>query len=569
MIRQFSTLLLLALLASAASGATVYVAQTATGDGSGSSTSNRKAITTINSSWGLSAGDTLSLGGTFNNSLTIGGSGAAGNPIAVLFESGAKMSAPYWNPPAINIGSMSNIVINGGVNGLIIATANGSGLAYSNTCTGLTIDSGALNVTIQNLTISNMYVRTPGSGENSPGAFSPRADTACMIIRGCNINVISNTTCNAEVGINVGCWGGTIPQHDVTIFGNHLYGHCISIAVGSGNGGNPFYNFNIISNQFDHWGAWSAIAPGTGNIHLNGIYAFSNYGPPNTISNVVISHNWFGPDVYANANTVNTTACIHLSTDGDKLIAANGMDAVGNHAAINWKVFNNVFVNTNGNQNIAPWANGFISQYGFFGNSIIANNTVLSTNFNGSFVSTYASGYGVAVPQVINNFCLSIQRAENAAGYADFGGNTNINTTFHSDYNVFNMLTGSGCMVIPLWAITNISNGQVDWGNWNSTEMIYGIHLSNFCAGVVFDVHSSTKAPLINAFGQPLTNDTVLVNAGTNLTSWGIVNDFYGNPRPTTGPWTIGAFQMAGTASALQTVSPPSIISIGPGPATQ
>lgn len=38
------------------SAATVYLAQTATGDGSGSGTGNRMALVTINSSWTLSAG---------------------------------------------------------------------------------------------------------------------------------------------------------------------------------------------------------------------------------------------------------------------------------------------------------------------------------------------------------------------------------------------------------------------------------------------------------------------------------------------------------------------------------
>src|ERR1039457_6396851 len=82
-----------AMISSATTG-TIYLAQTAAGDGSGSSTGNRMALATINSSWTLNPGDTLSLGGTFTNALNIRGSGTAGNPITILFEPNAKFSAP-------------------------------------------------------------------------------------------------------------------------------------------------------------------------------------------------------------------------------------------------------------------------------------------------------------------------------------------------------------------------------------------------------------------------------------------------------------------------------------------
>jgi hypothetical protein len=32
---------------------------------------------------------------------------------------------------------------------------------------------------------------------------------------------------------------------------------------------------------------------------------------------------------------------------------------------------------------------------------------------------------------------------------------------------------------------------------------------------------------------------------GTNLTAWGITNDYAGNTRPASGNWTIGAYQTA------------------------
>jgi hypothetical protein len=112
------------------------------------------------------------------------------------------------------------------------------------------------------------------------------------------------------------------------------------------------------------------------------------------------------------------------------------------------------------------------------------------------------------------------------------------------DYNVYSR---------PKSTYNGTSSGE-DFGYPNTP---YTTHLSYLSwtdwtnkvwfPGVKFDQHSSTNEPLFNTVTfQPLTNDTVLIGQGTNLTSWGITNDFYGNTRPATGPWTIGAFQEAG-----------------------
>jgi hypothetical protein len=43
----------------------------------------------------------------------------------------------------------------------------------------------------------------------------------------------------------------------------------------------------------------------------------------------------------------------------------------------------------------------------------------------------------------------------------------------------------------------------------------------------------------------------VAIGNGTNLTAFGITDDFAGNPRPSTGPWTIGAYQSGTNAPAI------------------
>src|SRR5438132_776393 len=82
------------------------------------------------------AGTIVHLCGTFTGTLnstmlTAQGSGASGNPVTLLFETNANFTSPAWNSPngAINIGGRNFITIDGGTNGIIQNTANGTNLA--------------------------------------------------------------------------------------------------------------------------------------------------------------------------------------------------------------------------------------------------------------------------------------------------------------------------------------------------------------------------------------------------------------------------------------------------------
>ncbi len=705
--------------------AEIYVSQNGGGDGSSSGLT--QSLAWLNSNWStVNPGDTVHLVGTVGNTLTIGKSGNAGSPITVKFESGAQMSAPFWSPAAIVTGSYSNIVIDGGVNGLIIATANGTGLAYTNTSRGVFVGepSGPNTpsfVTVQNLTISNMYVRIPGSIEPSPGDLN-NATTQGIIFYGSHIAVINNVISGAEVGIAMSSWSPGITNRDIAIFGNQLYRNCISL-TGGGDGSvsnSVLSDVNIVSNRLDHWSEWSNPAMQS-DIHLDGIYLFLIHGINSdycTISNLVISHNYFGPDVFAYTTTTNLMISItnqpanldsltltvlgvrktftfknspSLATDvrigastsetADNLKAVlktfydycpqRGNNSIVNftwpandtsdawsqsgsleltvqgplhpnnttspmfmtwytttplrHVAFNFKVFNNIVVWTNQSDAQTPWASGFF-RCNASGNSILANNTVISTHWHHSDGYTYGAGTGIVLSddpvKIYNNFTkdLSSQILYDGNTYL-----TNFNSGLASDYNCWslpitsyvgnnsdfygppasvyygtntliinyvsnvsatnnaftNRNTGQSCCYsAPYWILaggalvgkfTNTApvgtytngdaramviydraaNGDMgySWKDWTNKPF--------FGVADKFDRHSKTSSPLINAVTyQPLASDTVLVNAGTNLTSWGIVNDFYGNPRPATGPWTIGAFQ---TTSAQKTVLPPTI----------
>ena len=699
------------------------------------------------------------------------------------------MSAPFWSPAAIVTGSYSNIVIDGGVNGLIIATANGTGLAYTNTSKGVSMGDLAGYITVKNLTISNLYVRTPGCNEYSPEGLSQTSagTTVGVEIRGSHINVISNTIDGAEAGVSIKSWGGGFTNSDINVFANSIYNVCMSGNI-AGDGGTPnshLYNVAIVSNRCDHWSTWSAALPGTGTIHLNGFFMFLTAGhsintnnltvrmptyypanypttfttngvtiaysnivgtyvaagynswakgsyvitndtvagifrliangtvllnatPPESIyetylsgvgfwsyadqylttspytngwpiigyqkidntttciiSNVVVSHNYFGPDVLANTVVTNVDIAItNVPTDGQSLIVTfdgvtktfvfkttpsvatdvkivvgvdnaatkmltaqqlalvmrtnysylvewkqNNNPSLRNivnmssraNGTLTWsgssclkfmptpgvagdyslrpnntsavlqqstygdditfpnvydvKVFNNVFVWTNKSRWQTTWNNGYC-QYAGRGNSIVANNTLISQVVNRDGIvsgqgAAFAIGHNPA--HIFNNFTLDFTTQTT---FDPNTGLTNYNSGTQIDYNCWGrpntlwlstLLNQYDFYTPPIAPFGNFN--PTYWVNWKK-NVLYGF-------STPFDQHSKTNCPLINAVTyQPLASDTVLVNAGTNLTSWGIVNDFYGNPRPATGPWTIGAFQ---TTSAQKTVLPPTI----------
>lgn len=711
-----------------ANAAEIYISQN--GGGDGSATGNAQSLAWLNSNWAtVNPGDTVHLVGTLGNTLTVGKSGNPGSPITVRFESGAQMSAPFWSPAAIVTGSYSNIVIDGGVNGLIIATANGTGLAYTNTSRGVFVGepSGPNKpsfVTVQNLTISNMYVRLPGSLEPSPGDLN-NAVTQGIILYGSHIAIMNNVISGAEVGIAMSSWSPGLTNRDITIFGNQIYRNCISL-TGGGSGTTPnsvLSDVNIVSNRFDHWSEWSNPATSS-NLHLDGIYLFLAAGPGSdycTISNVVISHNYFGPDVFVYTTTTNlminiikqpanldsltltvfgvtktftfknspslaTDVQIGASTsqtaDNLKAVLKNfydyypqrGNNSIVNftwsindtsyawsqsgsleltvqgplhpnnttspmfmtwytttplqHVAFNFKVFNNIMVWTNQSDAQTPWSSGLF-RCNASGNSILANNTVISTHWRHSDGYTYGAGTGIVLSddpvKIYNNFTRDLSSqimydgntyltnfnpglaidyncwAQPITSYVGnnndfygppatvyYGTNTliiNYVSNVSATNNIFtNYNTGQSCYYsAPYWIL---SGGALS-GRFTNTTLV-GTYTNGGARAVViydraansdmgyawkdwtnktffgvadkFDSHSKTSSPLINAVTyQPLASDTVLVNAGTNLTSWGIVNDFYGKPRPATGPWTIGAFQ---TTSTLKIILPPSILTV-------
>jgi hypothetical protein len=192
-------LLLICLVSTPCLAEDLYYAQSQAGDFSGSSCANAIAIGSI--AWGdgtgkIGAGDTVHLCGTITSPLTIGGSGTDNttNVITIKFETGAKFSAGTWgdypNTGAIIASAKNYIVIDGGTNGAIETTANGTGLTYQHYSVGILV-SGSHSWTVKNLSVINNYVRINGTEANAYGGaiqFRTIAATGNIVIDNCTVS---------------------------------------------------------------------------------------------------------------------------------------------------------------------------------------------------------------------------------------------------------------------------------------------------------------------------------------------------------------------------------------------
>ena len=174
----------LALVCAAARANDIYVAQAATGSNTGQSCADAHDYAFFNSSgnWGLRAnqigpGTTVHLCGTFtaepgsSGYLTFQGSGSEGSPVTLRFESGALLQCAYWGPNgAIFSSGRSYLVVDGGANGVIQATDNGTSLGNQRDGKGVFLTM-CDNCEVKNLSIANIYVHSSAADESGQDTY--------------------------------------------------------------------------------------------------------------------------------------------------------------------------------------------------------------------------------------------------------------------------------------------------------------------------------------------------------------------------------------------------------------
>ncbi|HVM77365.1 MAG TPA: Ig-like domain-containing protein, partial [Candidatus Paceibacterota bacterium] len=497
----------------------IYISQSGSGTGSGSDCSNTHPVSWFNASgnWGSNAGQigpgtTVHLCGTFtapagtSNYLTFQGGGTSGNPITLKFESGALIQAPYWSGAAIDLTSKSYVTVDGGTNGTIQATANGTNLANQQD-NGECINNGfpasvSTNVTVQNVTCQNLYVD------------ASLADNGGEDTYGFDIWNVSNLTIQNNV------------IHDLK------WGIRNSYAIN-----NTYSNLTIKNNtiyNIDHgWFGGDSNVGGTGaivsNMYIYGntVHDFANWD--NALDNN--HHDGF----HLNANSANTRFSNFFLYDnylyGDVGMYANAgffsYPTANNESGV--YIFNNVFINTSSNH---CWADGFVAFYSVSpGPLLVTNNTLVS-----KAVSCKDNGLDYGASQGLTFENNIIQNTANASVYAM--PNSTLSGLNYNDYSLS-----------PSWAYN---------GTWYST-------LASWTSATGFDTNSTVANPNLNASYIPQTGSSA-IGSGVNFYSicsgqpnpglGALCSDYAGNPRPASGAWDIGAYYVGSGGGGGDTTPP-------------
>lgn len=501
----------------------VFIAQAASGSANGSSCSSPYAYTYFNTSgnWTsgtpsgtkIGPGTTIHICGTISvaagtEALAFQGSGTNGYPITLYFESGAVLKSPQWprdgNGGAIDLRANSYIVVNGngGANGatqgIIEATANGdSGAAcLSGSCTyhggsnGIGATAVANNITIEGLSIIDMYVTAPGV-PNGGGA-------TCMYDNGTITNWTITNNLMHDMGWCISFqYGGT--SSGITISNNQIYNIDHGIALGSPAAGNTLTNVNIYGNNIHDYSNWDTPS---NSWHHDGIHIWGyNNNGSDTITGVNIYNNKFGGCIGQNV-----TAHIFLETNS------------GNTK--NVAIYNNTLIDTcNGTDN--P---GLLTSAD--PNFRIFNNTFIGSPSDTCVGTSWGSGI---------NFINNVVSGCNELMYVTSGGGFAAGQLHN---NIYANCPSSNCFAY----LGNYSGSFSTWRSETGQDAAPSAYVS--------------KAD-IPAAGVPHSRSPVF-GAGANLTSLctgqlaALCSDINGNARPSSGPWTVGAYSASGSSSAPQ-----------------
>ncbi len=393
------------------------------------------------------------------------------------------------------------------------------------------------------MTITNLYIRTPGSTDPVTVGNCITANGSGITISNCNLS-----DCSGPISYSGPGTGDTV-KSNLLIINNRILNCNHGISIGMGNSACFLTNWSIIGNLLDHFDVYDGYPSGN---HMDGIIILNNTDDNTScLVNGYIAKNTWGPHFEFSGSAHGDTAAIAMYLDGTWPQCQN------------LKIVNNVFQHFGASM----WADGYLGAAG--SNVVVACNT--DENLDG-----VATQHGVLF-SVAGTNCLVADNLLTTPGggtalYALFpGGNNSVGfpwpnngptnlsvlTTYfgslYSDYNVF--LAASGVVNFAFGLQTNIA-GASQWGplsftalhNWQTysdNEWSWTPPIWNTTHA---DPHSAVGAPLfVSGTFIPSSSDTIAHGQGTNLTTYGITTDFNGAARPASGPWDIGAFVAGGS----------------------
>jgi len=490
-----------------ASASDIYLAQSSAGSANGADCADARTVS--GTPW--SAGNTYHLCGTITSQVAPNANGSASSHITIVFEANAKISMPaipdYAGGGGINLAGRQFVDVDGGSNGIIESTANGTSKASHINSVGINVDSTS-NVTIHNIVFQNLFVNGCcsdgsqfGQGIYGQGAISNLRfyNNTCTQLFSCvqlqetataiNVEVDHNSLPNQDVG-----WGIVVVMGTTGFSVTGVYIHDNDITPGSGTG--------INSNSATFVGTNSWCTGTTDLTHLDPIHTWSQGSTPDGVYSEYIYNNYIHGYFCVNQGVANSTAAIFWEAH-----------VTGGNAPNTATVFNNLILMQGGH----PGDGAIFPQAGTDGN--IYNNTIDCTGADSGSLGTE---FGGGTDAYFNNLIIGC----NEAVLFDGG-------SYSGDYNDWFNIGAGG------W-------GQQTFAQWKSSQPGQ-------------DTHSITANPKLNS-DHTLQAGSPAIGVGSNLTSKNITQldtskplnvgvgyvSALGVPRSSSGGWDLGAYAFNG-----------------------
>jgi hypothetical protein len=530
---------LVLVLTTAAMGADIYITQSTSGSDSGANCANAHSAAWFNSN--ATGGNTYHLCGTFTGSanstmLQPSQGGSNGSPLIIFFEAGAVLTSPQWSTNgAIRI-SQNYVVLDGGMNGLVTATDNGSpanascpswpGYTYHVSSMGVNIGS-AHDVEVKNLTVSHIYRNDGTCYYNDDTGGSTSAAINVYSSATYNISIHDNNAGGASIGIAYGYSGYSVDN--IQIYRNSISDMSWGIEFVDGSGTtSTATNSAIYGNTITGWETWKCPAsssfcnPGVPDAyHKDGIFLWKPLG--NTVRTTIDIYNNY---IYGDMSG-GSTAGVYLTYGG-------GSGAYNNLVG---RIFNNVIALTPAGVGI--WFGGGVGNNNGdgTGDQLVYNNTLIGSTNNMGIIFYNGGSAGYSRGYVQNNIFSGWGLAMGAQG----GGVNHFTTScLGCDYNIYyNIGTGPTNKMFD-------STETYNWSQWQA-------------AG--FDAHGAYADPKLTAT-YTLQSASPAIGLCANLTSLGITaldSDKAGVARPGSGAWATGAYQFSASKP-----NPPTMLTVIP-----
>src|SRR5665213_1387946 len=488
-----------------AAGGTVYFAQGSAGANNGSSCANAIALSAV--TW--TGGNTYHLCGTITSQVAPT-SGSAGNPVTLLFETGAMIKeTACGSTGCINLNGRSYVIVDGspnatpcgyvsGVdvpcNGTIQATGNGTGSGSSDSV-GVFAKGGGTHIEVRNLNIINMYVHTPVEDAPNVNTYAIWFDGSNNLIHN---NIIHDTPCGV-------CEEASGSAN--SIYSNQIYNSNWGVFMSGAPSVNSITNIAVYSNDIHDFANWDTP---NDDYHHDGLFVSGN------TTNTDISH----IDIYDNylhGTTSSPSVCASVSS----CMTAYAYINTDNHV----RLFNNVF---SLNQGDPGPANGAILMYVDDSDSLY-NNTIMGGGVNGnnSNCVVLENGTNFTFENNVVSSC-PVLLWTNSATFASVNNNIYQNpsslglywrngTTYYTSLSAWQSVSGEGSSSVGTTGTLGLTSG------------------------------------LLSSVGS------IVLKAASNLTGLSIAAldvDKVGTQRPSSGAWDAGAYQ-SGSASAQQPPAAP------------